>query len=131
MDPTLFLALAGLSQDTLDQLNQVGWFLPFLILVLPVSLVLFLAVSSPAYLVLFGLQAAAIYYGLRALMAHLRRSGFTSFQIKIMLGPLYLIACFVTNLLALLGMETDPLGVPDLGARLPSIRYWVHAHAVH
>ena len=89
----------------MDQLNQVGWFLPFLILVLPVSLVLFLAVSTPAYFVLLGLQGSAIYYGLRALATHLRRSGFTNFQVKMMLGPFYLIACFVTNLFALLGVK--------------------------
>jgi hypothetical protein len=55
--------------------------------------------------VLLGLQGAAIYYGLRALAAHLRHSGYTSFQVKLMLGPSYLIACFVTNIFALLGVN--------------------------
>jgi len=105
VDQTLFLAFAGLSDETMDQLNHVGWFLPFFLIVLPVSLILFLAVGNPSSFVLLGLQAAAIYYGLRALSTHLRRSSFSSFQITMMLGPLYLVACFVTNIFALLGFE--------------------------
>jgi len=83
------LAFAGLSAETLDQLNQVGWFLPFFSLVLPVSLILFLALSQPIYFVLLCVQGTALYLGLRAFVTHLRRHGFTSFQVKIMMGPMY------------------------------------------
>jgi len=99
----LFVALAGLPDDTLDQLNQVGWFLPFFALILPVSLLLLLAIGKPAYFVLFGLQTAALYFGFRAIVSHLRHNGFTSFQVSIALAPLYLVGCFITNILALIG----------------------------
>ena len=105
MDQTLFLAFAGLSRGTMDHLNLVGWFLPFLILILPVSLILFFVAGTPAYLVLLGLQAAAMYYGLRTLAAPPRRSGFSNAHVKLMLGPFYLIACFITNILTLIGVE--------------------------
>src|ERR1700678_4344224 len=96
------LAVAGLSDEVLEQVDQVGWFLPFLALIIPVSILLFFAVPKALYAVLVAAQIAGLVFGLHAVLAHLRRTGFTSFQLKIMLGPLYLITCFATNIVALL-----------------------------
>jgi hypothetical protein len=105
VSPALFLAFAGLPDEMLDQLNEVGWFLPFLALILPVSLILLLALGKPVYIFLFALQGGALYYGSRAFGRHLRRSHFTSMQVKMALGPIYLLGCFVTNLFVILGYD--------------------------
>jgi len=100
---TLFVAFAGLPDDTLDQLNQVGWFLPFFALILPVSLLLVIVLGKPAYFILFALQVAALHFGFQAAIARMRRHGFTSFQVSVALAPLYLVGCFITNIFALIG----------------------------
>ncbi|MDR3406185.1 MAG: hypothetical protein P4L99_27120 [Chthoniobacter sp.] len=115
MSQTLFVALAGLPDDTLDQLNQVGWFLPFFALVLPISLILVVALGKPAYCVLFALQATALYFGFRVTTARLRRHGFTSFQVSVALAPLYLVGCFITNIFALIGFSLIQRFIPPLG----------------
>lgn len=102
---TLFLAFAGLSPETTDLLDQVGWFLPFLALVLPISLILFLAISNVTWFLLLGLQGSTLYVGLRFVVWHLRHRGFSSLQAKMMLGPIYLVACFLTNILVLLAYD--------------------------
>jgi hypothetical protein len=102
MGPLLLLNFASLSSDSLDQIDQVGWFLPFLALLIPVSILLFFKFAQALFAILVVAQIAGIYFALRAVRMHLRRSGFTNHQFKIMLGPLYLIACFATNIVALL-----------------------------
>jgi hypothetical protein len=98
------LASAGLSGDTLDLLNQVGWFLPFLALFVPVGLIFALATPTALYLVLGLVQLAAITCGLRTLMAHLRHSGFSSYHLKLAIIPFYLVICFITNIAAILAI---------------------------
>ena len=102
VSPLLLLAAAGISDDVTDQLDRVGWFLPFLALIIPASIILFFAIPNAIYAALVAAQITGMGFGLRALIAHLRRTGFTSFQVRIMLGPLYLIACFATNIVAFL-----------------------------
>ena len=105
MSQTLLLAFGGLSGETTDLLDQVGWFLPFLALILPVSLILFFAIGTFAYFALLGVQGSSLYFGLRAVVAHLRRRGFSRGQVKLMFGPIYLVACFITNILALVAVN--------------------------
>jgi len=102
MGSLLTLAEAAIPDDLIDQVDHVGWFLPFLGLVIPVSLILFFVVPRLLFAALLLAQLAGVYFGLRAVFAHLRRTGFNSYQVKIMLGPLYLVACFATNLVVLL-----------------------------
>jgi len=99
-----FLAFAGMSDESLDQINHVGWFLPLLALVIPVTLILFLAFGKLIYVFLALVQGAAIFYGLKALVSHLRHQGFSSDQVRLMLAPCYLVACFGTNIVALIGV---------------------------
>ncbi|MEP6672988.1 MAG: hypothetical protein ABJF10_27750 [Chthoniobacter sp.] len=115
MSQTLFVALAGLPDDTLDQLNQVGWFLPILALILPVSLLLVVVIGKPSYFVLFVLQAAGLYFGFQTIIARLRRNGFTNFQVGVALAPLYLVGCFITNLLVLVGYGLIQKFIPRVG----------------
>jgi len=98
------LAFAGLSDNALDQLNSIGWFLPFFALVIPVALVLFVIFGNVSYLLLSLAQAATIIFALRHLHSHLRRQGFSSYQVRITLAPCYLVACFTTNIVALIGV---------------------------
>ena len=102
LGPPLLLAVAERSDEIVDQVNQVGWFLPFLLLIVPVSIVLFFVLGKALYALLLAAQIAGLALALRAIVAHLRRTGFTSFQVKIMLGPLYLVVCFATNIVVLL-----------------------------
>ena len=102
MSPLLMLAVAGLSDDSLNQINQIGWFLPFIALIVPVSILLFFKFAQALFAGLVVAQFGGIYFSLRAVRGHLKRSGFTSYQTRLMLGPLYLIACFATNIVALL-----------------------------
>jgi hypothetical protein len=102
VDTQPLIAVAGLPREFLDLLNQVGWFLPFLALIMPVSLILFLAIPKLSYLLLLAIQAAALYYSLRALALHLRRSRFATIQIRMAMLSSYLVACFVTNILSVL-----------------------------
>ncbi len=62
---SLLLAVAGLPDDLLDQVNTIGWFLPFLALVVPVGLIFSLAVARLGYVILGLAQLAAIIIGLR------------------------------------------------------------------
>jgi hypothetical protein len=50
-------------------------------------------------------QGSGLYFGLRAVVAHLRRRGFSRGQVKLMFGPIYLVTCFITNILALLAVH--------------------------
>ena len=102
MSPLLLPAVASLSDDSVSQIDQVGWFLPLFAIAVPVSVILFFKFAQALFAALVVAQIAGIDFALRAVRTHLRRSGYTSYQVKIMLGPLYLIACFATNIVALL-----------------------------
>jgi hypothetical protein len=99
-----FLAFAGLPSDAVAHLNQIGWFLPFCALIIPVALILFFVFGSVGYLLLAVAQSAAIFCGLRGLISHLRHRHFTSYQVRLMLAPSYLVACFATNIITLIGV---------------------------
>lgn len=90
--------------DIIEQTNQIGWFLPILALVLPLSILLFFAQASVLTTLMVCGQLAAIYFALGAVLAHHRRSRYTSFQMKMLLGPFYLIACFATNVVVFLAV---------------------------
>jgi hypothetical protein len=98
------LASARIPDDTLDLINQVGWFLPFVLLIVPMALIFALLFGKAVYVILAVVQVAGIAVGLRAIVAHLRRTRFNSYQVKLMLGPCYLVACFVTNIVELVGV---------------------------
>lgn len=98
------LAFAGLPDEVVDQLNEVGWLLPFVAVVVPVGLIASLAFAKLSYVVLAIAQMAAIIFGLRALNAHLRREGFTNYQVRMTLIPCYLVACFLTNIAAVISL---------------------------
>jgi len=92
-----------MPRELVDLLDAVGWFLPFLALIIPVSLILFFVLEKAAFLVLIALQFSGMYFGLHAMRVHLRHSGFSSDQIRIMLVVIYFIACFATNIVIFLG----------------------------
>jgi len=99
-----FLAFAGLSPDAVEHLNTIGWALPFCALIIPIALILFFAFGSVGYLLLAVVQGVAIFCGLRGLSSHLRHRHFTSYHIRLVLVPSYLVACFATNIVTLIGV---------------------------
>jgi len=98
------LALAGLPDDIRDQIDQIGWLLPFLAIIVPVGLICALAFAQAGYVFLGIAQLAAIICGLRALGTHLRRERFTESQLKMMAIPCYLVACFLTNIAVIIAI---------------------------
>ncbi len=93
-----------MPDDLLQLANEAGWFLPFLALILPIPFILLVALGKVIYALGLAAQLAIFTVTVRLFTRHLRRSGFTGFQVKIMLGPLYLIMCFASNLIILVIM---------------------------
>jgi hypothetical protein len=103
--PTLqILAIAGLPDDVSGPIDNIGWFLPLFAIAVPIGVMIALAFARAGYVVLALAQIAAIAFGLRALRRHLRHSGFSRGQIRMVLYPSYLIACFVTNVAVLISI---------------------------
>ena len=98
------LAVAGLPDEISGQVDQIGWFLPLFTIVVPIGLIAALAIARAGYVILGIAQIAAIAFGLRALRIHLRHSGFSRSQIRMILYPSYLIACFLTNVAVLISI---------------------------
>ncbi|HEY3901146.1 MAG TPA: hypothetical protein VGM54_21225 [Chthoniobacter sp.] len=98
------LALAGLPNDLAGPIDQIGWFLPFFAITVPVGLIAAVVFARAGYVILGVAQIAGIAFGLRALRRHLRHSGFSRAQIRMALYPSYLIACFLTNIAVLISI---------------------------
>ena len=98
------LAVAGLPDEISGPVDQIGWFLPFFAIAIPVGLMVALAFARAGYVILGIVQIAAIAFGLRGLRLHLRHSGFSRSQIRMILYPSYLIACFLTNIAVLISI---------------------------
>jgi hypothetical protein len=98
------LAITSLPDDLSGQIDQIGWFLPFFAIAVPVGLVVALVFARAGYIILGIAQIVGIAFGLRSLRRHLRHEGFSRSQIRMILYPSYLIACFLTNIAVLISI---------------------------
>lgn len=100
----IFLAHAGLSDFTEEDVRNLWWGLLLLASLIPAFVTAVVRWSEPKILVLAALQAAVFVFILRAIFQWARRRFRSEMAVSAVISVAYFPACLISNLVWLLGL---------------------------